>query len=106
MTGGVTFPNTYRFWTALRVGDIITVEIKTAAGSNSTPVDNKIRVYYNPPSDDWEPNPCTFNRAKEAVANLRMGETYKYKATGGGRQWTGTIHVPCVQDECFNIEIK
>lgn len=101
---GVIMPNSYRFWTAATT-NVTEVIVKDRDG-NIPSFDRTIRRYYNKPTEGWEPDPCTYNASEEAVYNLTQGKRYTWTATDGFKSWSGSINVPCEQNQCFNVELK
>lgn len=100
--GGVVSPNTYLFWIDhdFACGSI-TVEVKDADGKIVSAYQNKIS--YTATS---APACNNVNYGKYATFDLYQGKNYTYKATCTGKTWTGTISVPCEQNQCKNILLQ
>ena len=100
--GGVVASNTYLFWIDhdFSCGSI-TVEVKDANGKIVTPYQGVISYTSATP-----PGCSNTNYGKYATFDLYMGKTYTYKATCTGKTWTGTINVPCEQNQCKNIQLQ
>jgi hypothetical protein len=80
----------------------ITVTVTRANGTN-VPTDYPVTRNYDfaaPPScsNAYYQNRATFE--------LFRGQAYTWKAACTARQWTGTIQVPCEEDQCHLIQLQ
>ena len=100
--GGVVASNTYLFWI---VHDFscgrITVEVRDADGKVITPYQGIISY-----TASSAPECSNVNYGKYATFDLYQGKKYTYKASCTGKTWTGTIVVPCEQNQCENIQLQ
>jgi hypothetical protein len=102
-SGGIIVPNYYIFWTATNPGcsSPIEVEVKDASG---TPLTSN---YTETTHADASAPECSYSTFQtHATFQLFQGERYTYRATCGGRSWSGTINVPCEQNKCKPIQLK
>jgi hypothetical protein len=100
--GGVVRPNTYLFWIDQDYScGYITVEVKDSDGNIVAP--------YQAVISHASPVPPECNNesyARYATFDLYMGKTYTYKATCSGKSWSGSIQVPCEQNQCKTIQLQ
>ena len=100
--GGVVSSNTCLFWIDhdFACGSI-TVEVKDAEGKIVPAYQDKIS--YTAAST---PTCNNVNYGKYATFDLYQGKNYTYKASCSGKSWTGTISVPCEQNQCKSVLLQ
>jgi hypothetical protein len=100
--GGVVRPNTYLFWIAKDFScGYITVEVKDTDGKIVTP--------YQAVISHASPVPPECNNesyTRYATFDLYQGKKYTYKATCSGKSWSGSIQVPCEQNQCKTVQLQ
>lgn len=102
IAGGVVLPNTYIFWIDhdFSCGQV-TVEVKDADGKAITPINGVISyIAATAPACNHD------SYLKYATFDLYQGKNYTYKASCSSKTWTGTISVPCEQNQCKNIQLQ
>lgn len=100
--GGITVPNYYVFWFKTNVNcGWVTVTVKDAQGRAVSTNYSTTKMYE---SVAPQCNQAAYDM--HATYQLIRGNTYTYEATCTGKKWTGTINVPCEQNQCKTILIE
>ena len=101
--GGFYLPDHYMWWIKSDLGcGYITVTVTRDNGS-TVGTDYPVTKMFDPTT----PPACnTAAYVNHATFELFRGQAYTWKAVCGSRQWTGTILVPCEEDQCRLIQLQ